>query len=391
MVSVAAPLVLRAADGARLRALTRASAVRAGHAQRARMLLLAADGQPNAEIARRVGVTRQTVVTLRSRYVQRGLDALADLPRSGRPPVIDEAKIVIATLNPPPASLGVTHWSARLMANHLRQTGAPISFAEVARIWRDWGLQPHRIETFTFSTDPALEAKVRDVVGLYLDPPANAVVVCVDEKSQALDRSQPVLPMMPGMPDKRTHDYARNGITSLFAALDMASGKVIGALHRRHRSTEYRKFLIRIDKAVPADLDVHIICDNYTTHKTDIIQRWLVAHPRFHVHFIPTSSSWLNPVERWFGELTSKLLQRGVHKSIQALEADIRAWIETWNEDPRPYVWTKTADEILDSIAAFCQRTSNAGHELGTRGGRAQATVGGLVPVGDHGAARARG
>jgi len=168
--------------------------------------------------------------------------------------------------------------------------------------------------------------------------------------------------MMPGMPEKRTHDYARNGITSLFAALDMASGKVIGAIHRRHRSTEYRKFLIRIDQAVPTDLDVHIICDNYATHKTDIIQKWLAAHPRFHAHFVPTSSSWLNMVERWFGELTSKLLQRGVHKSVQALEADIRAWIDTWNEDPHPYVWTKTADEILNSIAAFCQRTSGAGH-----------------------------
>ena len=201
-------------------------------------------------------------------------------------------------------------------------------------------------------------------MGLYLDPPERAVVLCVDEKSQvqALDRSQPVLPMMPGMPEKRTHDYARHGITSLFAALDMATGKVIGALHRRHRSIEYRKFLIAIDKAVPAELDVHIICDNYATHKTDIIQNWFAAHPRFQAHFIPTSSSWLNMVERWFGELTTKLLQRGVHKSVPALEADIRAWIDTWNENPRPYVWTNTADEILDSIAAFCQRTSDAGH-----------------------------
>src|SRR6266511_3090905 len=233
--------------------------------------------------------------------------------------------------------------------------------------WPGWSTsrgRAHPAETFKLSSDPQFIDKVRDMVGLYLDPPEHALVLCVDEKSQvqALDRSQPVLPMMPGMPQRRTHDYARNGITSLFAALDVASGKVIGSIHRRHRSVEFRKFLVKLDKQVPAELDVHLICDNYATHKTDTIQRWLAAHPRFQLHFVPTSSSWLNLVERWFSELTTKSLQRGVHKSVQALKADIRTWIETWNEDPRPFVWTKTADEILDSLAAYCQRISGAGH-----------------------------
>ena len=329
-------------------------------ALRGRIVLACADGLSNVEVAELLGVSRPMVGKWRSRFVERRLKRLVDEERSGAPRKITDDQVedvLVATLEQTPKN--ATHWSRTSMAKH-----SGLSKSTVGRIWRAFRLKPHLSETFKLSTDPLFIDKVRDVVGLYLDPPEKAVVLSVDEKSQvqALDRSQPVLPMMPGMPEKRTHDYARNGITSLFAALDMASGKVIGALHRRHRSTEYRKFLIRIDKAVPADLDVHIICDNYATHKTDIIQRWLVAHPRFHVHFIPTSSSWLNPVERWFGELTSKLLQRGVHKSIQALEADIRAWIETWNEDPRPYVWTKTADEILDSIAAFCKRTSNAGH-----------------------------
>jgi transposase/transposase-like protein len=329
-------------------------------ALRSRIVLACADGLSNVEVAESLGVSRPTVGKWRSRFIERRLEGLVDEDRPGAPRRITDEQVeqvVVATLESTPKD--ATHWSRTSMA---KRSG--LSKSTVGRIWKAFRLKPHRSETFKLSKDPLFIEKVRDVVGLYLDPPERAVVLCVDEKSQvqALDRSSPVLPMMPGMPEKRTHDYVRNGITSLFAALDMASGKVIGALHRRHRSTEYRKFLIRIDKEVPADLDVHIICDNYATHKTDLIQRWLAAHPRFHIHFVPTSSSWLNMVERWFGELTTKLIQRGVHKSVQALEADIRAWIETWNEDPRPYVWTKTADEILDSIAAFCQRTSNAGH-----------------------------
>jgi transposase len=329
-------------------------------AVRCRVVLACAEGLTNTEVAYRLGVSRPMVGKWRSRFVERRLDGLVDEPRPGAPRTVSDEQVeqvVVDTLEKAPVD--ATHWSRSSMA---RRSG--LSRSTVGRIWKAFRLKPHLSETFKLSKDPLFIDKVRDVVGFYLDPPERAVVLCVDEKSQvqALDRSQPVLPMMPGMPERRTHDYARHGVTSLFAALDMATGKVIGALHRRHRSIEYRKFLVTIDKAVPAELGVHIICDNYATHKTDIIQKWLAAHPRFTVHFIPTGSSWLNMVERWFGELTTKLLQRGVHKSVQALEADIRAWIDTWNEDPRPYVWTKTADEILDSIAAFCQRTSGAGH-----------------------------
>jgi transposase len=329
-------------------------------ALRCRIVLACAEGLSNSEVALRLGVSRSMVGKWRSRFVERRLGGLVDEPRSGAPRRITDEQVeqvVVDTLEKTPAD--ATHWSRASMAKN-----SGLSRATVGRIWKAFRLKPHLTETFKLSKDPLFIDKVRDVVGLYLNPPESAVVLCVDEKSQvqALDRSQPVLPMMPGMPEKRTHDYARHGVTSLFAALDMATGKVIGALHRRHRSTEYRKFLIRIDKAVPAELDVHIMCDNYATHKTDIIQKWLVAHPRFTVHFIPTSSSWLNMVERWFGELTTKLLQRGVHKTVEALEADIRGWMDTWNDDPRPYVWTKTADEILNSIATFCQRTSGAGH-----------------------------
>ena len=329
-------------------------------ALRSRIVLECATGANNSEVAERLGVSRPTVGKWRSRFIQHRLDGLTDEPRPGAPrKITDEQveKVLTDTLETTPKN--ATHWSRASMA---KQSG--LSESTVGRIWKAFQLKPHRSETFKISTDPLFIEKVRDVVGLYLDPPDKAVVLCVDEKSQvqALDRSQPVLPMMPGMPEKRTHDYVRNGITSLFAALDMATGQVIGALHRRHRSVEYRKFLIKIDKEVPADLDVHIICDNYATHKTDTIQKWLAAHPRFHIHFIPTGSSWLNMVERWFGELTAKLLQRGVHKNVPNLEADIRNWIATWNEDPRPYIWTKTADEILDSIAAFCQRINGGGH-----------------------------
>jgi transposase len=300
------------------------------------------------------------VTKWRGRFVRQRLEGLADEPRPGAPRTIADEQVeavVVATLEELPKE--ATHWSRALMA---KRSG--LSKSTVGRIWKAFRLKPHLTDTFKLSTDPQFIEKVRDVVGLYLDPPERALVLCVDEKSQiqALDRSQPVLPMMPGMPERRTHDYVRNGTSSLFAALDVATGRVIGSVHRRHRAVEFKKFLVKLDKQVPAELGVHLICDNYATHKTDTIQRWLAAHPRFHLHFVPTSSSWLNQVERWFSELTTKLLQRGVHKNVQQLEADIRNWIGTWNENPRPFVWTKTADEILGSLARYCQRISGAGH-----------------------------
>jgi len=329
-------------------------------ALRCRIVLACGDGATNTEVAAALGVAGATVGKWRSRFVVDRLDGLVDEPRPGAPRTITDEQVeqvVVDTLESTPRD--ATHWSRTSMAGH-----SGLSKSTVGRIWKAFRLKPHRTETFTLSKDPFFIDKVRDVVGLYLDPPEAAVVLCVDEKSQvqALDRSAPALPMMPGMPERATHTYIRNGVTSLFAALDVASGQVISSLHRRHRSTEFRKFLNKIDKQVPDHLDVHLIADNYATHKTDIIQNWLAAHPRFHMHFIPTSSSWLNEVERWFGELTTKLLQRGIHKSVQALEADIRNWIKIWNENPRPFVWTKTADEILDSLSRYCLRTSGAGH-----------------------------
>jgi transposase len=329
-------------------------------AMRCRIVLACAEGVSNVEVAARLGVSRPMVGKWRSRFVSRRLEGVSDEPRPGAPRTITDEQVeevVVATLEQTLAN--ATHWSRTSMAQR-----SGLSPSTIGRIWKAFSLKPHRAETFKLSKDPQFIEKLRDVVGLYLDPPDRAIVLCTDEKSQiqALNRSQPVLPMMPGMPERRTHDYVRHGVSSLFAALDIATGKVISSIHRRHRSVEFRKFLNKIDKEVPAELDVHLVCDNYATHKTDIIQRWLTAHPRFKVHFVPTSSSWLNIVERWFGELTTKLLQRGVHTSVQGLEADIRAWIDTWNDNPKPFIWTKTADEILDSLSRFCQRISDGGH-----------------------------
>jgi transposase len=319
-----------------------------------------AAGKSNKEVAAEVGVWPQTVGVWRRRFMESRLDGLADEPRPGAPrQITDEAveELIVATLERQPQD--ATHWSRASMA---AETG--LSKSTVGRIWKAFGLKPHQVDNFKISNDPQFIDKVRAVVGLYLDPPEKALVLCVDEKSQiqALDRSAPVLPMMPGMPERRTHDYVRHGITTLFAALNVATGEITGSIHRRHRTIEFKKFLTKLDKDTPADLDVHLICDNYSTHKSPAVAKWLEEHPRFHMHFTPTYSSWLNQVERWFGLLTDKQLRRGTHRSIQALEKDIRDWIKNWNENPKPFAWTKTADEIFERLATYLQRIPGAGH-----------------------------
>ena len=343
-----------------LQAWTRRRTSAQALALRSRIVLLAADGLNNTEIAERLDVHRPMVRKWRGRFVEFRLDGLLDEARPGQPRKITDAKVeevITKTLESAPRD--ATHWSTRSMAAEvgLNQTA-------VARIWRAFGLQPHRTETWKLSKDPLFVDKVRDVVGLYLNPPERAVVLCVDEKYQiqALDRTAPILPMRPGVPERQTHDYKRHGTSSLYAALDLSTGKVIGALHSRHRAIELKKFLQTIHREVPADLTVHLVLDNSSTHKTPAIKNWLLAHPRFELHFTPTSSSWMNLVERWFGELTTKKLRRGAHRPVRALTADIRAWIAAWNNEPKPYVWTKTADQILESISRYSTTINDSGH-----------------------------
>jgi len=358
-----APLVLSDEERATLVRWSRRAKSSQALALRCRIVLgcTEEDGlRSNQDVAAQLGIWPQTVTKWRKRFLDRRLDGLTDEPRPGAPRRITDERIeevIVKTLEAIPTD--ATHWSRTSMA---AQSG--LSKSTIGRIWKAFGLQPHLTDTFKLSNDPQFIDKVRDVVGLYLDPPEKALVLAVDEKSQiqALDRSAPVLPMMPGMPERRTHDYVRYGITTLFAALDVATGTVIGSIHRRHRAAEFKKFLTKLDREVPADLDVHLICDNYSTHKAPTVAAWLAAHPRFHMHFTPTYSSWLNQVERWFGLLTDKRLRRSTHRSIQALERDIRNWIEQWNTNPKPFTWTKTADQIFDRLASYLQRIPGAGH-----------------------------
>jgi transposase len=357
---VARAVVLSEDERVQLLAWSRRTKSANGLATRSRIVLAAADGLGNTVIAQELGVALSSAVKWRSRFLAYRLDGLLDEPRPGRPRAVSDEQVeavITRTLETTPAD--ATHWSTRGLAAELG-----LSQSTVSRIWRAFGLAPHRQDAWKLSRDPLFVDKVRDVVGLYLDPPERAVVLCVDEKSQiqALDRTAPILPMMPGVPARATHDYKRAGTSSLYAALNLATGKVIGSLHARHRAVEFKKFLVKIDREVPVELAVHVVLDNASTHKTPTIKRWLTAHPRFQLHFTPTSASWLNLVERWFGELTTKKLKRGTHRSVRELNTDIRGWIDSWNDHPRPYVWTKTADQVLDSIARYCTRINDSRH-----------------------------
>ena len=354
----AAALVLRAGDRPRLEAVLRSATVAAGVAQRARIVLLAAEGVANYEIAERVGVTRPTVNLWRNRDAERGLAGLDGVRPPGRPRSVDRARVVAATLTPPPKSLGVTHWSSRLLGDRLG-----IEHSTVASIWKEYGVRPWRSETFKFSTDPELEAKVIDVVGLYLAPPENAVVLCVDEKSQiqALNRTQKTLPMQPGRAEQRTHDYVRHGTATLFAALEIATGKVTGLCKQRHRHQEFLAFLKHVARAYP-DVELHLVMDNYSTHKHATVKAWLAANPRIHVHFTPTSGSWLNLVEVWFGIIERQAIRRGSFPSVRDLMTKIREFITGWNHRKHPFIWTKPADQVLAKIERKRKHVSTTSH-----------------------------
>jgi transposase len=346
---------LTEAERAELEARARRRKIARADAMRAEIILCAADGMTNVAIAEKVGVTRLTVSTWRNRFAGRRLDGLVDEPRPGAPRKIGDEKVadvVMATLETMPTAS--THWSTRSMSK-----AAGVSVSTVHRIWRAFSLQPHRTETFKLSKDPLFVEKVRDIVGLYLDPPERALVLCVDEKTQiqALDRTQPLLPMRPGQVERRTHDYERHGTTSLFAALDVKAGTVIGKCMPRHRAAEFRKFLDEIERQVPPDLDIHVIMDNSSTHKTKLIQDWFAKRPRWHRHFTPTSASWINQVERFFALLTEQQIRRGAHRSTKELEAAIQAFINARNADPKPFRWTKSAEDILAAVERFCRRT----------------------------------
>jgi hypothetical protein len=351
-----ATLTLTDQDRMTLTSWTRASTVSAGHVERAAIVLACADGTGTSETARRLGVSRPTVIKWRDRFAEHGVAGLDDEPRSGRPKRVDDAAIIAATLDPPPERLGVTHWSTRLLAARLG-----IGDATVARAWRRYHVQPWRRETFKFSTDPQLEAKVRDVVGLYLDPPEKAIVLCVDEKSQiqALDRTAPILPLRPGLPERATHDYKRNGTTNLFAALEVATGKVTDRCYERHGKAEFLAFLEQVARAYPRRR-LCVVLDNYHTHKHPDVERWLAKRKRVTLHFTPTSGSWLNLVEVFFGIITRQAIRRGTFASVPELVGAIRTFIDGWNERCHPFAWTKTADEILPH--ATRQRSSDAGH-----------------------------
>jgi transposase len=351
---------LTAEEQATLTGWTRRPTTAQALAHRARIVLGAAEGRSNKDIAATLRVTEPTVGKWRRRFLAERLDGLLDEPRPGAPRTIGDAdveRVIALTLESAPRD--ATHWSTRSMA-----AASGYSQSSISRIWRAFALAPHRSETFKLSTDPLFIEKVRDIVGLYLAPPERALVLSVDEKTQiqALDRTAPMLPMRPGQVERHTHDYERHGTTSLFAALDVATGQVIGECHRRHRAVEFRAFLDRIEKAVPPDLEVHVILDNVSTHKTPLIRRWLVTHPRYHLHFTPTSASWINLVERFFALLTEKQVRRGAHRSTAELERAILAYLDVHNENPRPFIWTKSADQILAGVARFCRRTLDSGH-----------------------------